>query len=1190
MRATLLTILDIKISILLFVKNNPIRGSMKKFFYILSLSILSLSSLAANEHFSFNAKGDDTEIHFTNNRMTNVLQEHVLSTTIALPSTDVQISVNECTISEYDSDGELRSSRKGTADQRIFVSNNFIMRELAGHTITIKDMIFDQNKNVYSKIESADITIRPKDHIKTAQSISRAFKPVYESFVENYDSSYLAGLPTEPSKMLIICHQILVNFIQDFVDWKEAKGIECQVATLDETGTTSSEIKAYIQQVYDTSDVPPDYVLLIGDVDDYYAVPSFYYSAENDVSDHPYSMLAGADYFPEVIIGRMSIDEINQLRTIINKVISYEKTPYVSQPEWLQKALVVAGNYSTTPPTPSTPVKVSRWLREKMLNYGFTQVDTVFYPPTYPGTSEIINKINDGISFLNYRGWGDANGWHYPEFHVSDMTSLSNGLLTPVVTSFVCNTGDFANTSADPCFGEAITQLGTPTAPQGGVAFVGPSDLHTSTKLNNSIFSGFYYGLLNEGIYDFGSAVLRGKIELYHNFPLQQGAGDQVEFYFHVYNILGDPSLTMWTTIPQDIDCTLPSSVTIGTNFLDISCYNLTQGIVTAIKDGEFYSTGILEDGQVLLPITPQSEGTITVTITSPNFIPLIQDISVLQQSVDVGLFDYDADPALMAGSTSDLNITLKNYGTGSAGGVQAALSSTSDYVTVNAPTQSFGDIAAGATADGSYEVTMDANTPNNEVIEFTLAISPDNTAKISMNTSSLVFEVDEVNVVNDNGWLIPGQTNELEVTIKNIGSFDGNSIQGELTAHSDAASVVSGQTSFGTITTGSTATGSYNVDIEANCYIGRNIPFELILTDDEGRIDHVYFSMEVGPVDTTAPTGPDAYGYYAYDSNDVDYDEVPIYEWIEIDPNEEGAGEVILMVDDDSKTIDLPFDFTYYGQSFDQITICSNGWISFISNNWTNFRNWDIPSALGPYGQVCAYWDDLIGETYSVNDTIYHHDMRICHYYDTANDRFIIEWNGCVNRFDDSSVEKFELILFDPAFTPAADGNGELQVNYHTINNPDATSNYSTVGIENLDQSDGVLYTYANIYPASATELENELSIKYTTDPPDPYFGVDEPEIQSASLQVYPQPTNGITQFNYHRKNITSDEISAAIYNLKGQKIVEFLPKSTESKVVSFVWDGKDSAQKIVPNGIYFIRLKDNRSEEHTSELQSQQ
>jgi len=131
--------------------------------------------------------------------------------------------------------------------------------------------------------------------------------------------------------------------------------------------------------------------------------------------------------------------------------------------------------------------------------------------------------------------------------------------------------------------------------------------------LNNSIFSGFYYGLLDEGIYDFGPAVLRGKIELYHNFPLQQAAGDQVEFYFHVYNILGDPTLTMMTTIPEEIDCTIPQSVSIGTNHLDVTCTNLDEGIVTAKKTDEFYEIAMLENGHAVIPFASESAGEISL-------------------------------------------------------------------------------------------------------------------------------------------------------------------------------------------------------------------------------------------------------------------------------------------------------------------------------------------------------------------------------------------------------------------------------------------------------------------------------------------------------------------------------------------------------------------------------------------------
>jgi hypothetical protein len=1152
---------------------------MKKVFLAAIILLLAVNLLHAKDMFSYSSKGNSVEIQFDNNKDVSSETENAF-TTIALPSEDIEIVIHNFTLSEYSDKGEFLKNADQFDEARIVKTNSFTMRELRGHTLQIKTQIYNENEHTYSKIEKLNIEIVPQNVQSAPQYLSKAFYQLYPQLVDNFDESSLAGLPFQPSKMLIICHQLLENYIQDFINWKQAKGIECIVATLDETGTTANEIKAYIQQVYDTSDVPPDYVLIIGDVDDYFAVPSFYFSAENDVSDHPYTMLAGTDYFPDVIIGRMSIDEINQLWTIINKVISYEKTPYLANPNWLKKALVVAGNYSTTPPTPSTPVKVSRWLRDKMLNYGFTQVDTVFYPPTYPGTSDIISKINAGISFLNYRGWGDANGWHYPEFHVDNMGSLSNGLLTPVVTSFVCNTGDFANTSADPCFGEAILQLGTPTAPQGGVVFIGPSDLHTSTKLNNSLFSGFYYGLLDEGIYDFGPAVLRGKIELYHNFPLQQAAGDQVEFYFHVYNILGDPTLTMMTTIPEEIDCTIPENVSIGTNYLDVTCTNLDEGIVTAKKADEFYEVAMLENGHAVIPFASESAGEIELVITSPNFVAIVDTIEVLELTTDVGLLEYEAMSAVQAGSTLDVDLTLKNFGTSSATGVTATLSSSSSYVDIPTETHSYGDIASGATSMQSYEIQIDAECPDNEVLEFTLEISTGATAKFSLIASSLLFDVTDVTVNSPSGWLEPGQNNEIQVTIENIGSLDGVSINGALAVHSDAAEVTSADFDFGSVLITETSDGTFDVSIESNCFFGRNIPFELALTDENDRVTQVYFSLEVGPIDNTAPTGPDAFGYYAYDSYDVDYNEVPFYFWEEIDPDEGGSGEVIFMADDQSSTIPLPFSFTYYGESFDEITVCSNGWISFITNNWTNFRNWDIPSALGPYGQVCAYWDDLIGEAYTIADTAYHHDMRICHYYDNANNRFFVEWNKCFNRFDDTSVEKFELVLYDPAYYLTASGNGEIQCNYQTVSNPDANSNYSTVGIENLTQSDGVLYTYADIYPASATLLENELAIKYTTDPPDPYYAIDdEPVGTNNSLVIYPQPSSGSTVISYFARDITANNLSAGIYNIKGQLVRMIRFDTSNDKSKQYIWDGFDEHNKKSPNGIYFVKISENEN-----------
>ncbi len=161
---------------------------------------------------------------------------------------------------------------------------------------------------------------------------------------------------------------------------------------------------------------------------------------------------------------------------------------------------------------------MSRWLRDKMLTHGYAQVDTVFYPPTYPGTTSILSSINQGVQFISYRGWGDANGWHYPSFHNPDLNSVLSYQRMPIVFSIVCNTGDFAN-SVNPCFGEKWMRMGSVSQPNGCVAFVGPSVLHTKTRLNNSISSGAFAAFLDNGVRGFGSSVLIGKIELYKNFP-----------------------------------------------------------------------------------------------------------------------------------------------------------------------------------------------------------------------------------------------------------------------------------------------------------------------------------------------------------------------------------------------------------------------------------------------------------------------------------------------------------------------------------------------------------------------------------------------------------------------------------------------------------------------------------------------
>ena len=136
------------------------------------------------------------------------------------------------------------------------------------------------------------------------------------------------------------------------------------------------------------------------------------------------------------------------------------------------------------------------------------------------------------------------------------------------------------------------------------------------------------------------------------------------------------------------------------------------------------------------------------------------------------------------------------------------------------------------------------------------------------------------------------------------------------------------------------------------------------------------------------------------------------------------GSGTVFLWTDDDSDTVDLPFTFRFYGQDFDEVTICSNGWLSMGETWMANFRNWNIPAALGTTQPHRSLLDDLKGFVHDADRVI--DNMLIVYYHDTENDQFIVQWNDAYSQENNSSIEKFEVVLI-----PRDGENGNIVFNY---------------------------------------------------------------------------------------------------------------------------------------------------------------
>ncbi|UCG92404.1 MAG: T9SS type A sorting domain-containing protein, partial [candidate division WOR-3 bacterium] len=79
-------------------------------------------------------------------------------------------------------------------------------------------------------------------------------------------------------------------------------------------------------------------------------------------------------------------------------------------------------------------------------------------------------------------------------------------------------------------------------------------------------------------------------------------------------------------------------------------------------------------------------------------------------------------------------------------------------------------------------------------------------------------------------------------------------------------------------------------------------------------------------------------------------------------------------------------------------------------------------------------------------------------------------------------------------------------------------------------------------------------------------------------TLQAHPNPFSDKTNIILHVSNeqLRMKHFSLKIYDVSGKLIKSFLfLSSNSSRATSVGWDGKDSSDKQLPNGVYFIKFK---------------
>ncbi len=380
------------------------------------------------------------------------------------------------------------------------------------------------------------------DVVLTAAMAERYASPAFEQRLSRTVLNYNQGRPGSqlgigaPVGYLIITADAYYDAMLPFANLRAGRGFDVTMLTCTAIGgcLSANNVKAYIQNAYDTWPIPPSYVLLVGDTD---TVAGWASQAAGEITDLYYATMDGAgDWHPDIGRGRFPVRSPAQTTLMVDKYLLYANL--TGQEPWLKNAAfpatcdlyqVAEGTHNYVIDTHTGP----NGYTGNFPNPGQYGGDKL-YCITYGATgSDIQTALNDGRWVVIYSGHGSHTGWEMG-YGQSQVRSLTNYGMFPFVASHACITGDF---SLPEVYGETWVLQENKAA----LAFWGSSDSSywdeddvLERVMFDSLFApGTPHADVTEMTYDGLAAVET-------SYP------GSARYYWETYNVLGDPALKVF--------------------------------------------------------------------------------------------------------------------------------------------------------------------------------------------------------------------------------------------------------------------------------------------------------------------------------------------------------------------------------------------------------------------------------------------------------------------------------------------------------------------------------------------------------------------------------------------------------------------------------------------------------------------
>lgn len=678
------------------------------------------------------------------------------------------------------------------------LENPYILRDFRGQNLMVYPYSYNpvaKTLRVYTDLRIAvkkvsDNGINQKIAKRNNGTVNPEVAASYKRRFINYPENKRYSFVEDEGEMLVICVDEYQDAVKPLVEWKNISGRPTTMVPVSQTGTLD-DLKNYIANYYNTH---PNltYILLVGE---YNNLPPYEVIVTLDglqyiaKTDNYYGMLEGDDFYEEVLVGRLSVKDLEDTKNQVDRIIYYERD-IDETATWLSKGIGISANEGGGHYDEREYEHID-FIRDTLLNYTYTEVSQIYdgvdgYTIT---ASDITADFNKGAGIVTYCDHGEELKWVLANFDTQCVHNLTNDNMLPFIWSVSCLNGHF---DLDECFAESWLRAKNPAtgAPVGAIGgmFSWISQPWVPPLYGQDEMIAILTEWREGYKHTLGGASLNGNMYILDMCPEDRG------YTHYSWLLFGDPSMMIRTEAPTKMDVHCSSEeLLVGMTDYTVNA-NVDSGIATLSKDGQIVASSYIQNGQAKLNFPELTEeGTLKLTVISYNKVTVMKDVEVKSADDAFMIFnDYnlnESDGQLDYGETINLDITIKNIGAKAANDIDVELVSESDYVTVTKANATIATLDTNAIAEikDMFEFKVADSVPDQEELLFNvLCKSGDKswTDDFSIVANAPKFELDTIYIRKE--IIEPGTGATLFIAVKNNGHSEARDVKSEMISSSN--------------------------------------------------------------------------------------------------------------------------------------------------------------------------------------------------------------------------------------------------------------------------------------------------------------------------------------------------------------------------------------------------------------------